>query len=478
MSTDDERMHSKKKFYFIAICGTGMASLAAMLKHLGHEVSGSDEHVYPPMSTFLAEQNIPVFSGFDPRHLADKPDCVVIGNAMSRGNPEVEHVLNHKLPFTSMPAALWDYCIRGRDSCVVSGTHGKTTTAAMLAWVLQHAGQQPGMFVGGIPENFGHGFLIGDGPYFVVEGDEYDSAFFDKGAKFLHYFPDLLIINNIEYDHADIYKNLEEMKISFRRLINIVPGNGHIIANADDPVVMELVQRAYSHVHKFSLEAASEWQAANLATGENGTSFEIRYRGRAIIEVQMALFGRHNVANALAVFVAATQLGLAPEAIASGLQTFKGVRRRLTRVAEIDGVQIYDDFAHHATAVKATLEGLRARFPEQRIWALFEPRSASAKRKVFQQAFAEAFDAADVAVVAPLHRADKVPEAERLSIETLVADLRGRGLEAHSLKPGDEMLEFTMHHAKPGDIFVFMSNGDFEKMPGKLAEALNDQKNK
>ncbi|RMD99764.1 MAG: UDP-N-acetylmuramate:L-alanyl-gamma-D-glutamyl-meso-diaminopimelate ligase, partial [Calditrichaeota bacterium] len=409
-----------KRIYLIAICGTGMASLAAMLKSKGYEVWGSDENIYPPMSTFLEEQQIPVLKGFNPAHLSPPPDLVVIGNAMSRGNAEVEYVLNEKIPYTSLPAALREFFIRGKYACVVTGTHGKTTTASMLAWILQHAGKAPNFFIGGIPENFGQGFQLTGGKYFVIEGDEYDSAFFDKSPKFLHYLPDLLIINNIEYDHADIYRNLEEIKTAFHRLIRIIPGKGHIIANNDDPVVKELVQTVYSQLHLFGEAGAAPWQFADVQFTAAGTKFKVVHRAKELCEIEMGLNGLHNVRNALAAFVAATQLGLSPAEIAAGLRTFKGVRRRLTQIAEIDNIKIFDDFAHHATAVRETLRGLRARYPERRIWAIFEPRTASAKRKFFEAQYYQAFDAADKAVIAPLDRPGKVPEAERLSVSRIV----------------------------------------------------------
>ncbi|MDQ7062849.1 MAG: UDP-N-acetylmuramate:L-alanyl-gamma-D-glutamyl-meso-diaminopimelate ligase [candidate division KSB1 bacterium] len=466
-----------KSIYHIAICGTGMASLAAMLKNRGYRVIGSDENVYPPMSTFLEEQAIPIYQGFDAEHIRqEKPDLVVIGNAMSRGNPEVEFVLNEKIPYISLPAALREFFIRGRYSCVVTGTHGKTTTTSMLAWVLQSAGLQPGLFVGGLPENFGRGFQLGDGPHFVIEGDEYDSAFFDKGPKFLHYMPDLLIINNIEFDHADIYRNLDEIKTMFRRLVRIVPSRGHIIANADDPVVQEVVQPCYSNLHAFGRSAAAEWRADEIAHTETGSRFVIQHRGETVAEAEIALWGEHNVQNALAVFVAATQLGFRPEHILKGLRTFRGVRRRLTRIGEVDGMVIFDDFAHHATAIKETLKAVRSHFPSRRIWAIFEPRTASAKRKVFEKQFYAAFDGVDRVIIAPLHRPDKVPEAERLSVERILNALRDKAIPAESIAPGEPMLAYLSEHAESGDVFVFMSNGDFNSMPTKLWHVLNHKR--
>ncbi len=466
-----------KSVYHIAICGTGMASLAAMLKSRGYRVMGSDENVYPPMSTFLEEQGIPIYEGFDPEHIrSEQPDLVVIGNAMSRGNPEVEFVLNEKIPYISLPDALREFFIRGRYSCVVTGTHGKTTTTSMLAWVLQSSGLNPGLFVGGLPENFGRGFQLGDGPHFVVEGDEYDTAFFDKTPKFLHYMPDLLIINNIEFDHADIYRNLDEIKTMFRRLVRIVPGRGHLIVNADDPVACEVVEPCYSNLHTFGRSEAADWQAVDIQHTEQGSRFAVRHRGKTVAEVDIALWGEHNVQNALAVFVAAQQLGLSIEQIQQGLRTFRGVRRRLTRIGEVDGMVIFDDFAHHATAVKETLKAVRSHFPNHRIWAIFEPRTASAKRRVFESQYYRAFNDADRVIIAPLHRPDKVPEPERLSVERILEALRGQGIPAESMAPGEPMLNYLSQHARPGDVFLFMSNGDFNSMPTKLWHVLNHKR--
>lgn len=462
------------RIYLAGICGTGMAALAAMLKSRGYEVRGSDENVYPPMSTFLEKSRIPVLQGFDPSHLSPHPDLIIIGNALSRGNPEVEYILNHRLHYTSLPAALYDFFIRDKYACVVTGTHGKTTTTSLLAWILEACGQAPGFFIGGIAENFGQGARAAEGEHFVIEGDEYDSAFFDKGAKFLHYRPDLLIINNVEYDHADIYKNLDEIKTAFRRLVNLVPANGHIIANGEDPMVRRVCERAFTPVHFFGLSGESQWRAADLSSCEEGTSFTIHHRGSAVASIHTILMGEHNVRNVLAAFAAAIQLGLPPAEVAAAISSFKGVHRRMTQIGNVDGVYVFDDFAHHATAVRETLRGARQRFGQRRIWAIFEPRTASAKRKVFESLYYTAFDDADRIVLAPLHRPDKVAAEERLSVEAIVAHLQQRGKSATILPPGEEMLHYLLAEVRPGDVFVFMSNGDFGKMPVKFANALRN----
>lgn len=461
-----------KKIYLIAICGTGMASLAAMLKAKGYEVSGVDDHVYPPMSTFLQKQGIPVFQGFDPAHLRERPDLIIVGNAMSRGNAEVEFVLNEKIPYMSLPEALKQFFINGKYSCVVTGTHGKTTTSAMLAWSLHYAGKQPSFFIGGMPENFSGGFQVTDAKHIVLEGDEYDSAFFDKGAKFLHYQPDLLIINNIEYDHADIYNSLEEIKTAFRRLINIVPGNGEIIANADDPVVIELTEKAFSNVHTVGLGEGAQWQAVNCQYSGDSTRFDIKHNGEIMTHIAIQQAGAFNIRNALAAFVAGMKLGIPAATLKAALGEFRGVKRRLTLKNKVNGMLVFDDFAHHATAVKSTLSGLKSRYPDKKLWAIFEPRSASAKRKKFESQFFEAFNHADEVIIAPLHRPDKVAASERLSVEKIIEKLNQKHIPACILPPGEEMLSYLTENKTRNDVFLFMSNGEFSDMPNSLAERL------
>ncbi len=465
----------QKKIYFIGICGTAMATLAAMLRSKGAEVYGSDEHVYPPMSTFLQQQGIPILQGFDEKHLTPHPDLVVIGNAMSRGNPEVEYVLDERIPFTSLPAMVYDSFIREKYSCVVTGTHGKTTTTSMLAWILHHAGEQPSFLVGGLPANFSRSFQLGEGRHFVIEGDEYDTAFFDKVPKFLHYFPELLIINNIEFDHADIYQNLDEIKTAFQRLLRLVPRKGHVIANIDDPVVREVAEQGYSQNHWFGLSEAAAWRAVDITTSSDGVRFGIVFQGKKQAEVSLPLSGEHNIRNALAAFVAARQLAVAPEVISSALAAFQGVARRQTLVGEAAGWTIIDDFAHHATAVRETLKGIRQKYPDRRLWAIFEPRSASAKRVEFEEQYYSAFDHADRVIIAPLHRPDKVAPEKRLSVQRIVHAIRERGIQADSLPPGEEMLTFLLQNRQAGDVFVFMSNGNFAAMPDKLLDALNNK---
>ncbi|MDZ7269795.1 MAG: UDP-N-acetylmuramate:L-alanyl-gamma-D-glutamyl-meso-diaminopimelate ligase [candidate division KSB1 bacterium] len=461
-----------QRIHLIAICGTGMAALAGMLKERGCEVTGSDENIYPPMSTFLQEKGIPVMSPFAAKNLQPAPDLVVVGNAMSRGNPEVEHVLNEQLRYVSLPEMLREYFIRGKYSCVVAGTHGKTTTTSLLAWSLYHAGQDPGFFIGGIPENFGQGYRLGRGRHFVLEGDEYDTAFFDKRPKFLHYLPNLVILNNVEFDHADIYRNLDEVQLAFQRLLNLIPGNGFLIANQDDAIVRTLAGRAFCKVITFGLSEPADWRAGDIRTRTQGVEFTVLHAGSARARAWLPLAGEHNVRNALAVLAAGEVLGLPLEQRLAALASFRGVQRRLQLRLDDGKHLIYDDFAHHPTAVKATIAGLRQRHPGRRLWAVFEPRTASTKRKVFEQDYIAAFAAADHVVFAPLHRADKVPEAERLSLPAVIAGLRAQGKPVDLVPAGSEMANFIARQLQAGDVVLFMSNGDFGGTPALLASRL------
>ncbi len=463
---------SIKSVYLIAICGTGMTALAGLLKEQGYQVSGSDENVYPPMSTFLEENGIPVHIGYDPSHLDANPDLVVVGNAMSRGNPEVEAMLERKLLYVSLPFALRELFIRGKYSCVVAGTHGKTTTSSLLSWVLESADRDPGFFIGGIPENFGRGFKSGGGEFFVSEGDEYDSAFFDKGSKFLHYLPDLVILNNVEFDHADIFRTFDDVEITFRRLINLIPRNGYLIAGWDDPVVRRLSEKAFSSVVSFGLGDDAEWRAAGIRSDSDGTAFDAIHKGSKYLTVRTPLHGAHMVRNCLAVVASCHALGLTREEIGQGLATFKNVRRRLQLKGEANGIRIFDDFAHHPTEVAATISAMRSRFPGQRLWALFEPRTATSKRNLFEQNFIEALAGADQVVLTPLYASEKVPEIERLSLERVLDGLKGKGVPGQLLPADEQMVAYLKRNLRYGDVVLFMSNGDFNQIPLKLLKVI------
>ncbi len=452
-----------------------MASLAGMLREKKHAVVGSDTDVYPPMSDFLQQLGIHVYKGYRAENIQiEKPDLVVIGNALSRGNPEVEYVLDSGTRYASMAETVKEMFIRGKNSIVIAGTHGKTTTTAMLAWMLDVAGRKPSFLVGGIAENFGKSFQVTDGPDFVIEGDEYDTAFFDKGPKFLHYLPRILMVKNIEFDHADIYANLEALKVSFRRLINIVPKSGLIVAGVDSPVVAELIPAAFSRVAKAGI-GVGDWQATQIRTTESGMAFEVLSGEEKVGEFSTPLLGTFNVQNALHCIVVAKELGISNDVIQKGLSTFKSVKRRLELRGEVDGIRVYDDFAHHPTAVLETLKAVRQRFPKDRIWAVFEPRSNTCRRRIFEQGFIESFDPADAVVIARVFGSSKVPAEETLSPDRVVEGVRRRGKAGNTFDSTDEIVNYLAANAVKGDHVVIMSNGGFDNIHNKLLEKLRNR---
>ena len=450
-----------------------MATLAALLKHGGNDVSGSDEHVYPPMSDFLAAEGITVLAGYRPEHVAGAIDLVVVGNAISRGNAELEAVLDRNLRYTSLPEAIRDHWLWEAHSVVIAGTHGKTTTTSLTGWLLTAAGADPTVLVGGIARNFGAGgasYRVGRGKAFVIEGDEYDSAYFDKTAKFLKYLPDIAVVNNIEFDHADIYANIDEVRLAFKRLVNLVPRSGLTLLGIDSPDAAALAPLARSRVQTFGLAEAAQWRAVDITSGPE-TAFSVVQGRQDHGRFQMSMLGEHNVRNALAAIAVGADLGLGMAALRAGLASFAGVKRRLEVAGEVRGVVVYDDFAHHPTAVEETLKALRRSVGDRRIWAIFEPRSASSCRRVFQDDFARAFAGADEVVLASIFRSSLPPE-ERLSESQLVADLQGRGVAARHLPTVDAIVEAVAAEARDGDVIVVMSNGGFGGIHGKLLGAL------
>jgi UDP-N-acetylmuramate: L-alanyl-gamma-D-glutamyl-meso-diaminopimelate ligase len=465
-------MNQFRHIHFIGICGTAMASVAVVLRELGYVVSGSDENVYPPMDKFLEGQGIRIMQSYDPANLNPPPDLAVIGNAMTRGNPEVEAVLNRKLRYVSLPELVKEFFIRGKYSVVVTGTHGKTTTTSLLAWVFEQAGWNPGFLIGGIPENFGTGCRVGGGKYFITEGDEYDSAFLDKRSKFVHYLPDLVVINNIEFDHADIFPDLESIKLSFKRLINLIPTDGYLVAGCDDRNVSELLANAYCKTETFGFSPDSGWTARDVQHCSEGERFRVFRDEQSVGEFSLPLFGSHNVKNALAVIASATLLGISPQTIQAAFTTFKNVKRRLEIKGEVNGIIVIDDFAHHPTAVKATLEALRIRYPQRNIWALFEPRTNTTTRNVFQEQLAHCFEPADCVIIGAVNRPERFRPEERLSPEKLVADLNAQSKHAYSIPDVDEMVQMLVDKLRPGDVVVVMSNGKFGGAHEKLLEGL------
>lgn len=465
-------MDNPKKIYLIGICGTAMASLAGMLREKNYVVTGSDSDVYPPMSDFLDRLGIPVLKGFSADNIVkSNPDLVVVGNALSRGNSEIEHVLDAGIRYASMAETVKELFIRGKNSIVVAGTHGKTTTTAMLAWMLSVAGRKPSFLVGGIAENFGRSFQVADGPDFVIEGDEYDTAFFDKGPKFLHYLPRIVLLKNIEFDHADIYADLDAIKTSFRRLINIVPRSGLIVAGIDSPVVRELIPAAFSRIATVGI-GLGECQATNIKSGEHGMAFDVVQAGSPIGHFSIPMLGVFNVQNALGAIIVARELGIPNDVIQKALSTFKSVKRRQELRGEVGGVRVYDDFAHHPTAVFETLRAIRERYPKDRVWAVFEPRSQTCRRRIFEQAFIESFDPADATVIARVYGSSKIEPEQTLSPDRVAEGIRSRGKPADTFATTDEIVEFLSSKVQSGDHVVIMSNGGFDNIHNKLLDRM------
>ena len=457
-----------KSVHFTGICGTAMASAAAAMQERGFTVTGSDQNVYPPMSTFLAGRKIDVFNGYGESNLAHKPDLVVIGNAMSRGNPEVEAVLERKLRYCSLPELLKEFFIRGKRSLVVCGTHGKTTTTALLTWVFEHNGLNPSFLIGGIPTNLGQGARFTDSEWFIIEGDEYDTAFFDKRSKFVHYLPEVAIINNLEFDHADIFPDLASIQKSFSHLIRLVPRNGLLLANGDEPNLAPLLNVTHCPVKRFGLGEENSVHAFNLRFGPTASEFEI-----PSARFHLNLVGELNVRNALAVVACAKHCGLTNKQIQSAFDTFKGIKRRMEVRGVAGGVTIVDDFGHHPTAIRETLRALRIKYPRQRVWAVFEPRSNTTRRNVFQSELATAFADADAVVVAEVAQLEQLPEAERLNPAKLMQDLTATGKPAAYLPDADAIVAHLVQKTDGGDVVCVFSNGGFGGIHAKLIERLS-----
>ena len=449
-----------------------MASLAGMLQQRGHKVTGSDSAVYAPMSDFLAALGITVSQPYSERNLEPRPDLVIVGNAISRGNPELERVLDERLPFASLPQVLYDEFLRGRERLVVAGTHGKTTTTSMLAWIFQVAGRSPSFLIGGIAENFGTSFQLGSGPHFLLEGDEYDTAFFDKGPKFLHYLPDAATLTSVEFDHADIYRDLDAVKTAFRRLVNLVPRRGRVVAYDGSPNVDECVARALCQVERYGFGESANWRIVDLVFEPERTRWSVLREGSRWADFEFALAGKHNVLNATAAAALAADYGIAPGAIAQALRTFKSVKRRLEVKAEVNGITFIDDFAHHPTAIAETLKALRTRYSGRRLWAILEPRSNTLRRNVFQEDLADSLALADRVVIADVFKSEAIPEAERLDPGAVVTALNGRGTPARQLADADAIVAAVAPELVPGDVVAVLSNGGFggiyEKLPARL----------
>jgi UDP-N-acetylmuramate: L-alanyl-gamma-D-glutamyl-meso-diaminopimelate ligase len=456
-----------------------MASLAGLLQLQGHRITGSDKAAYPPMSDLLCSLGIPVMEPYAETNLNPVPDLVVIGNALSRGNPEVECILDDRIPFASMAALLHDEFLKGRESLVVAGTHGKTTTTSMLAWIYQTAStktpeREPSFLIGGVAENFGSSFQLRPTRTFILEGDEYDTAFFDKGPKFLHYFPDALILTHVEFDHADIYADLEAVKTAFKRLVNLVPRRGLIVAYDGSANVTECVARALCRVVRYGFSENADWRIRNLRHEAGLTKWEVWHEGALWSELEMSLAGEHNALNATAAAALATGQGLGKESIRAALASFKSVKRRLEVRAQIGGVTVIDDFAHHPTAIRETLRALRSVYPQSRLWAVLEPRSNTLRRKVLEADLVESLRLADRVVLAGVYQQQRIPDAERLHPEDVVRTLQAEGTEAELLPDAGAIVDGIVPHLAPGDVVAILSNGGFdgiyEKLPARLRE--------
>src|ERR1039457_6037539 len=468
-----------RHIHLSGICGTAMASLAGLLQLRGHRITGSDKAAYPPMSDLLRGLGIPILEPYAESNLDPAPDLVVIGNALSRGNPEVERVLDERIPFTSMAALLREEFLVGRQSLVVAGTHGKTTTTSMLAWIYQVAAREnpalePSFLIGGVAENFGASFQLRPTRAFIVEGDEYDTAFFDKGPKFMHYFPDALILTHVEFDHADIYADLAAVKVAFKRLVNLVPRRGLLVAYDGSPNVTECISNAFCRVERYGFTAEADWQMRNLRHVDSCTRWELWHDGATWAELEMHLAGEHNALNATAAAALAAGQGICKESIQSALASFKSVKRRLEVRDVINGVTIIDDFAHHPTAIRETLRALRSVYPQSRLWAVLEPRSNTLRRKVLEHELIESLRLADRVVLAGVFQQQRIPDAERLHPEEVVRALNSLGTKAELCPDADSIINAIAPQLESGDVVAILSNGGFDgiydKLPARLRQ--------
>ena len=473
-------MTSKARHIHLSgICGTAMASLAGLLQLEGHRVTGSDKAAYPPMSDLLHSLGIPVAEPYAERNLDPVPDLVVIGNALSRGNPEVERVLDERIPFTSMAALLHEEFLKGRESLVIAGTHGKTTTTSMLAWIYQVASREmpalePSFLIGGVAENFGSSFQLRPTRTFILEGDEYDTAFFDKGPKFLHYFPDALILTHVEFDHADIYADLAAVKVAFKRLVNLIPRRGLIVAYDASDNVTECIQNALCRVERYGFSEGADWKLKNLRHADGATHWEVWHRGALWVDLKMRMPGEHNALNATAAAALAFGQGVSKQAIKDALATFKSVKRRLELRAQVAGIDVIEDFAHHPTAIRETLRALRSVYPQARLWAVLEPRSNTLRRKVLEQELVASLRLADHVVLAGVYQQQRIPNAERLHPEDVVKKLNDEGTPAELLPDADAIVNGIAPRLAKGDVVAILSNGGFdgiyEKLPDRLKQ--------
>lgn len=464
-----------KHVHMIGIGGSAMAPLAGMLRELGYKITGSDAGVYPPASNLLESLGIQYSTSFDAKNLTATPDIVVVGNAISRGNVEVEEMLDRKMPHRSLPEILEEEFLPGKHSVVVTGTHGKTTTTAMLAWIFHVAGKHPNFLVGGVAENFGKSYGLAGGPEFILEGDEYDSAYWDKAAKFLHYQPDDLIITSVEFDHADIYADFEVYQLAFKRLVNLVPRRGRVVVWGDKDAgeaPRKVTEKAFCPVITYGFDPQNDWVADDVSIDGEQMHFRVHYKAELFGEFTLSASGRHNVLNALAALIIAQGRGISAESIGSALATFQSVKRRMDVKGEIDRILVVDDFAHHPTAIRATIEAARLRWPDRRLWAILEPRSNSMRRRVFQDALPQALALGDRVILGHVHRAGQLADDQRLDPESIAEAVRKLGKDARALDNADAIAELLAAEAQPNDLLLIMSNGSFDGLCEKLLKRL------
>jgi UDP-N-acetylmuramate: L-alanyl-gamma-D-glutamyl-meso-diaminopimelate ligase len=471
-------MIKAKHIHVIGIAGSAMSPLAGMLREQGFRLTGSDAGVYPPASTLLESLGISFFHKFDAANLNPAPDLVVVGNIIARGNPELEEVLDRKIPYRSLPEMLEEFFLPGKHSIVVSGTHGKTTTTAMLAWIFHVAGRKPNFLVGGVAENFGRSYGLEGGGEFILEGDEYETAIWDRGPKFFHYHPDDLIITSLEYDHADIYADFDVYQLAFKRLVNLVPRSGRVVIWGDTdesgPALRAAAEKAFCPVETYGFSSNNDWTASDAAVDGEGMRFQVSYRGKPLGEFVLSAAGRHNVLNALAAIAVAHGRGIGADVLAEALKTFRSVKRRMDVKGEEGGILVVDDFAHHPTAVRATIEAARSRWPKRRLWAILEPRSNSMRRKVFEETLPNALALADRVVLGRVFRAQQLGDENRLAPDAVAASVRELGRDARAFEGADKIADHLAAEAKPGDLLLIMSNGSFDGLCDKLLRKLRE----
>ena len=457
--------------HLMGICGTAMASLAGILKEMGFKVTGSDQNVYPPMSTQLESLGIEIMEGYKAENLKHKPDLVVVGNVISKHFEEAEALLASDIPYTSLPKAIGEFVINDKNSIVVAGTHGKTTTSSMMTWLADCCGFAPGFLIGGIPHNYGRSFRAPEKDWFVIEGDEYDTAFFDKVPKFIHYRPKFVILTSIEFDHADIYDDIEQIKSAFKRLMELIPKDGLLIYNSDDPLVCEIAQLAQCKKKSYGLKAA-DYRAVDREILVGRNQFVVCKDEEKLADIAMKQYGEHNTLNGLGAFALAHELGWDLRKSLQSLADFKGVKRRQEIIGEPKGITVIEDFAHHPTAVRLTVQSIKEKYHGQKVFSIFEPRSATSRRNIFQEEYVEALSYSDVVILPKPFNQSKIQADDRLSTESLVADLKAKDCEAYDVDGVEEIIQHLVTHAQTGDVILIMSNGGFGGIYDKLLKEL------